>query len=752
MDTKVGQLFYEIVAKFDNNFSTNIKSSETSVKRLGTEMAESEKKSNSLGASLTKLAKGLGLLYLAKLAINFGKESVQAFANAQQSLLQFNNAQQNVAGTTKEQIEDLNKYILALEKKTTIDDKSIRQASQILAQDQISIENQKKLLEGIVNLSIANSKANGTEIDVAGTGKAIGLAFAEGNLGRLVKQNVAGITEAQKKLFETGTEAQRTAILMKILDDNAKGAGDTLANSFQGKINQAKDAVEDFKVALGRGLTLGFANLVDNLTVSADQFETTETRADKIGVAFIVLSGVISALIATFKTLVTGLKFVATAGLSAVGIFVGRAIDGFKNFGKAIGGVAESIGLLKDGKFKEAKEAFKEGFKFEYKATKLAIDTSADAFDRNSESIRKNGQEFVKAGESITNATEIYKGLKKDLDETTKAKDSLNKKTQQIREATEDEKKATEEAKKKLEDFNKTLVETIQASQKTSKELNENLSKAFKDFSKSIGDNLNETKERLAEIVVDAENKKKELLAKSDRTAEDEAQLKKIEATLQARVGFEERSAKQIADIKKRLSDAGLDPNALNIDSTAKSLEEQIKQERLNATLDEFTLFENTQNQKLIVLTNSFITETLLIKNKIDTQKKFEDETTAFLISENAKRTADIEIFAQNAIAKYGEMANSLRSVISLQNQAGQIKASASLPKFSAGGFVGSAGGEVHAGEFVVPANLVASNPDLINMLDKARNQTNNITINTQNTGGDLRSASEELLWRLGRI
>jgi hypothetical protein len=147
MDTKVGQLFYEIVAKFDNNFSTNIKSSETSVKRLGTEMAESEKKSNSLGASLTKLAKGLGLLYLAKLAINFGKESVQAFANAQQSLLQFNNAQQNVAGTTKEQIEDLNKYILALEKKTTIDDKSIRQASQILAQDQISIENQKKLLK-----------------------------------------------------------------------------------------------------------------------------------------------------------------------------------------------------------------------------------------------------------------------------------------------------------------------------------------------------------------------------------------------------------------------------------------------------------------------------------------------------------------------------------------------------------------------------------------------------------------------------
>ena len=110
MDTKVGQLFYSIVAKFDDSFNSNIKKAETNVKALGKEMDKSEKKSKSFSDSLSTFAKAAGLAVLAKLVFDFGKASVQAFSNAQQSLIQFNNAQQNLAGTTKEQINDLNEY------------------------------------------------------------------------------------------------------------------------------------------------------------------------------------------------------------------------------------------------------------------------------------------------------------------------------------------------------------------------------------------------------------------------------------------------------------------------------------------------------------------------------------------------------------------------------------------------------------------------------------------------------------------
>lgn len=758
MDTKVGQLFYEIVAKFDNSFSTNIKKAETNVKQLGSEMDKSEKKASGFGETLTKLAKGLGLLYLGKLILDFGKQSVQAFANAQQSMIQFNNAQMNVNGTTKEQIEDLNKYILALEKKTSIDDKSIRQASQIYAQDQLSIENQKKLLQGTIDLAVANSKANGGEVDVSGTAKALGLALSTGDLGRLTKQNIAGITETQKKMFELGDDTQRTAILMGILDQNAKGAGEALGKSFQGQINRAKDTLEDLQVAVGQGLSVALDVLAGQIGDTIGGFEIGEQKTNKLGVAFVYLAGLIGFVINTLKLMGIGLVQVGLGLFNLNRITLGFGKDVIGVFGKvrtAITSIGEAMVQVLKGNFKEAKDALKDGFDFSgvFDNTKKALDASTESQNKLSAEFERTTKSIGSNLTTMVNAKEVYTQTATAQAKLTEAKSNLNKATERQREATEEEKKATEDAKKKLEDFTKQLVDTTTQSQKTSKELNENLTKSFKDFSKTISETFAETQQKLSEIVVDAENKKKELLAKSDRTADDEAQLKKLQATLDARVGFEERSAKQIEAIRQRLKDAGLDPNSLQVNTGQKTLEDQIAEARKNATLDEFTLFENTQNAKLLKLTNDFITETLLLKNKIDTQKKFEDELTTFLISENSKRTADIEAFAQNAIAKYGEMASSLRNVISLQAQAGAIRASATptLPQFHDGGFVGSQGGQVHAGEFVVPSDIVSANPDLINMLDKARNQTNNITINTT-PAGDLRSASDELLWRLGRM
>lgn len=290
METKVGQLVYKIIAEYDGSFTSNIKKAETNVKELGKTMDKSEGSSNGLAKSLSNFAKAAGLAYLTKLFIDFGKASVQAFANAQQSMIQFNNAEQNVAGTTKEQIKDLNEYIQLLEQKTSIDDKSIRQAAQILAQDQISIQNQKKLLSGIIDLAVANSKANGGEIDVSGTGKAIGLAFAEGNLGRLVKQNVAGISEAQKALFAVGTEAQRTAILMQLMEENAGGAGEALGNSFQGKINKAKDSIEDLQVSVGLGLVVAMNALSVELNDVNVGLGGTENTGNILGKSFLAIS------------------------------------------------------------------------------------------------------------------------------------------------------------------------------------------------------------------------------------------------------------------------------------------------------------------------------------------------------------------------------------------------------------------------------------------------------------------------------
>lgn len=756
METKMGQLVYSILAKVDSSFNSTIKKAETDVKDLGKSMEKTEKSSKSTADTLKNFAKAAGLAYLAKLAIDFGKASVQAFANAQQSVIQFNNAEQNLAGTTKEQIENLEQYIQLLEDKTSVDDKSIRQSAQILAQDQISIENQKKLLSGIVDLAVANSKSNGGEVDAAGTARAIGLAFAEGNLGRLVKQNVAGITESQKALFAVGTEAQKTAILMKILDENARGAGEALGNSFQGKLNKAQDILEKIQVTIGEGLVISMNALSIELGDVTANLGGAETAGQGINKVFLFISLSLGLLVKGLMRL--GFSFASLATL--LGFFVDVAIDavkdvsnGFLSLGKNVKGVVTAIGKALTGDFAGASEEFKKAldFDFNFKNTKSSMDILKAVNRDLSKSFNEQTASMNETKAKMSDLDGTYSSLKTETEKLTQAKDSLVKKQEKVKEATEAEKKATEDAKKQLQDFNKTLVETLQNSQKTSKELNDNLSKAFTEFGKTLTDTFTDTKDKLAQIVVDAEIKKKELLAKSDRTDEDNKELIALDKTLQARVGFEERAAKQIADIKKKLSDAGLDPNSLQV-GDGQTLTSAIDQARLNATLDEFTLFENEQNKKILSITNNFITESLLLKNKIDNQKSLETELTDFLTSENAKRTADIEQFAIKAIQKYGEMASSLRNVISLQNQAGQATGGRSLPQFSVGGYVGNAGGEVHPGEFVIPANLVRANPELVNSLDQARNQTNNVTINQNGVGTtNTRGFLDEMLWRLSR-
>lgn len=762
MDTKVGQLFYEISAKLDGNFNSNIKSAETNVKSLGKEMQKSEGKATSFADKLTNFAKAAGLVFLAKQVFDFGKTSVQAFANAQQSLIQFNNAQQNVAGSTKEQIESLNELVNELERKTSVDDKSIRQGAQILAQDQISIENQKKLLQGLVDLSVANSKANGGEVDVAGTSKAIGRAIATGELGALTKQNIVGIDETRIALFKLGNQAERTAIAAELLKENGAGAGEALGRSFQGKVNAAKDTIEGLQVSIGQGLSVALITLTGQLSNVTTDLEVTKGGSDEIGKSFVYLASIIAFVFNSVKLFGQGLVAFGKTAFGVANIMIGLgkdALESFKRIGAGISAVGDAFVKLKDGDVKGAKEALAGAFDSTgiLNNTKEALDSLLDSAVASTEGFKETGIALASSLLIASDAKKVYQDLKAEQDKLTTAETSKRNATKA---STEAQAEATDEAKKaqqELDGFTKKLVDVTIQSKKTSKELNENLAKSFKDFSESVADNLNETQKQLADIVLEAEKKKAELLSATDRTEEqkvaDAKELARVEQVLNARVGFEDRANKQIADIRKRITDAGLDPANFQLDVNQKTLEQQIQQARLDATLDEFTLFEQTQNQKLLKLTNDFITETLLIKNKIDVQKGFESDLTTFLQSENAIRTEDIQVFAANAITKYKEIAESLRDVISLQDQVGQISSpGAELPKFSAGGFVGARGGEVHPGEFVVPANLVAQNPDLINMLDRARTQNNNITINAQNTGGDLRTASEDLLWRLGRI
>lgn len=774
----VGELVYKLVAD-STGFTTEIKKTETAVKDVGKQMNKSSKEAEGFSGTMGKVAKAIGLAFLAKLAIDFGKASVQAYANAQQSLIQFNNAQQNVAGSTKEQINDLNEYIKALEEKTTVDDKSIRQASQILAQDQIKIENQKKLLTGIVDIAVANSKANGGEIDVSGTAVAIGRSMATGDVGALTRQNIVGIDEATIKTFKLGTEAERTAILMKLMADNGKGASEAYGKSWQGTINKAKDTVEDLQVSIGKGLSAALTVFAGQLGQTAGGLKIATDGTSKLGTAFVYLAGLIGLVMNTVKLLGIGVmtfgtnlwgvaKIVAGFGLDVVGVF--------SKIRTAVFSVAKAMGEALTGQFEDAKETLKEGFDFSdtFDRTKKALDEAGNTFTENGKKISETTKNMQENLETMVNAKEIYQDVAKKQDDLTQAMDSTAKAQKKQKELSDEQRDALKKLEEASDQYKTKFLDVVNSIRSAIVNLNEDIKKSFKSFNDDVKTSIKEGADSLVKIYVDAGEKVKDLKKQlSEITGSDEsdnkqraqitAQIAEQQKILDSRVDYEKRQADTILAIRKKLTDAGIDADksGLTALNTVTDLKAEIKrQEDLNA-LGEFARQEELNKQKLFALTDQLIAEVTATQEKITKQQALEAELTDFLKLHNKIRKADVDIFANAAIAKYGEMAKALQSAISLQQQLNNLSGSASsAPKqqFAVGGYVGSGGGEVHPGEYVIPANMVRQMTGLVAQMEQVRsgNTTSiNAPINIQATMSDRLDANavgKEIAWELGRM
>jgi len=768
----VGELVYKISGDA-SGLSGELKKADKAVEETGKQMEKTGKHTSDFADKLKGLAKIAGFAFLAKLAVDFGKASLQAFANAQQSAIQFNNAQQNVAGTTKEQIKEMEEYVKSLEDKTTVDDKSIRQGAQILAQDQIKIENQKKLLAGIVDISVANAKSNGGEIDVAGTATAIGRSVATGNLGALTRQNIVGIDDATAKTFELGNQAERTAILVKLMADNGKGAGDAYGASFQGKVNKAKDTIEDLQVAIGEGLAVALTVLAGGLSDTVAGFGITEEGTNKFGVAMTYVAGVVGFVINTIKLL--GLGLVSAGNIlfqtSKITIAFGKDVIGvFKQVGSAITSIGTAMKQVLSGDFGDAVDTIKNGFDFSDTLAKSseAVDGLLDSNQKLADQMLTTTKNMGDNIQTMADAKNVYEQTAKAQKELTEAKDATAKAQAKETALTQ----AQEEALKKLgeasDGYKQKFLDIIDSIKENVLQLNADLKKSFDKFNEDIKDTISDSSS-LVDIFVDAEEKVKELKKEiasadaGDDTSDLREQLKEQQAIIKSRQDYEERQAETLAEIRKKLTDAGIDADKEGLSALTQvtSLKDQIKREEELRALDAFAREEELQREKLFLLTEGLIAEVTALREKITQQEALELELTTFLKTQLTLRKADVDAFASNAIAKYGEMAKALQSAISLQARLQSMQGGSSKKQFASGGFVGSDGGEVHPGEFVMPANMVRMMPGLVSQLEDMRKGgvTNNSTINApvtvnaqMNDGLDAGAVGKEIAWQLGRM
>lgn len=659
----VGELVYKISGDMDN-LKTELKKAEAEVSNLKSAMEKTSASTNAMGKQTESTSVSVFKGVLAYEALKVGIQKVGQFLGA--SIKESADASRQLA-QVKINVENAG---FSYDKLASSIANTSEKALQLGFDDDVAGESLSKLLlvtkdmaqaQSLFALSMDLSRAKNISLEEAT--RAVTLV-TQGN---------------SRSLKELGVDVSETASIVDQLteaQDKLKGSAVAFADTTAGKLEIQRQKWANIQQAVGDRLQ----------PVLFKFFAFVENNQDSINTLMEAFVGTLEVLIftggklvQTFNVIYNSLK--AVAGLVEASI-VARFIP--------LVFVLEKLGIVGEGTTKMVKDMTSSMLAF----SKESGDKATKALSVLTGATEDTNTSVVKLGTSLVSTSGGFSGIGKGAKATIQS---------------------VEEAKKALDEFKNKMIGVIEKAQDVRKALEKDLGESFKKFATSIKENAEETVTTLGKMVVDAgakitelnkqiadentsltkkvtdiqsqkgDNTKqvqdaKELSVERIKVLQDE--VKQNQSILDARVGFELRQAEVIKGIRKQLADANIDGSKIGLDAllNTKTLEQQIEENKKNALLNEFQLFEQRQTLKLQTLTTALITEVNLLKGKIETEKKYEAELTAYLQSEQSKRLKGTEAWAKGMIAKYKDVSDSLQTFLTLQSRVSGLNSQIALP------------------------------------------------------------------------
>lgn len=703
----VGELVYKISGDMDN-LKTELKKAETEITNLKSAMEKTSASADGVNKKLAGAATAFKAFFAGfaiKQVIDFGAAAVKSASEQLEQQTKLAQVLRTSRNATDEQIQSVIEQANALERVGVISkDVTIAAQAQLATYD-LSTDAIKTLTPALLDYLAAEKGANATKEDAKALTNGLAQAI-QGNYASLSKTGFI-LDDTTKKLIENGTETERVQAITEVLNSTYKDYNETLGNTFLGTQVRAQRQLSDFKDDLGFALMPAIQLVTQELLNLTGGFESGAPRINAWGKTIYQVANFLIGLVKTFTLVGKGLAFIIDGFIDAGKTTVA--------WGKDIVGTVTNVG----GNFKSLWTSIKQGIKGDFQG---ALDTLKTQWNENTKNTTAQLEEqkykaqawrdiFTESFDDIGNSfSEAFdpKNFKPVTAAALTAYDATKKVEEGFGGMSDSAKKEAEKAAKAIEDFQNKLLNLIEQSRKTRDSLEGDLTEGFKKFADSIKESFGDTVTNLAEIVVGAEQKIKELneeitkertdlskklsdidgkdAAKRRQEAQDESnariadlqrQIDEENKILASRQGFEQRQSDRIAAIRKKLEDAGIDATKAGLDDllNQKTLQDQIDEERRRASLDEFQKFEEDQTRKMEILVNNFIAETTLLQQKIDKQKEYEADLTTYLVSEDSKRLESTDAWAKATIDKYGQVAQSLQSLISLKARLGDVSA-----------------------------------------------------------------------------
>jgi hypothetical protein len=278
---------------------------------------QAETATDKLNRGVKNLARNVGLAFGTAAIVAYGRASVKAALESQAEQERLANLLEVTTGASRRQIDALNQQASALEKIGVVTAGSITQTQSQLATFNLQISTIEQLTPAILDYVTAEKGATATTEQFKSMTNGLAQAL-NGNFTSLTRVGFV-IDDVTKKRIKEGTETERAAALVEVLNSTYKDFNKNLRLTSAGQMQVLANTANDVKVIIGTGILDSLKLLSDDESV--DSLTTSMTEAAE----------------ATAETTVAVSKLIKEiTKIPVVGDFLGRLVSNPLNLPKEL--------------------------------------------------------------------------------------------------------------------------------------------------------------------------------------------------------------------------------------------------------------------------------------------------------------------------------------------------------------------------------------------------------------------------------
>jgi hypothetical protein len=238
---------------------------------------QAESASAKLGRTVKNLAGTLGLAFSTAAVVSYGRAAVKAALDSQAEQERLNNILKVTTGATLAQIDVLNQQADALERIGVVTGGNIKITQSQLATFDLQISTIKTLTPAILDYVTAEKGATASASDFKSMTNGLAQAL-NGNFASLTRTGFV-LDEFTKKTIKEGTETERAAALVKVLNSTYKDFNARLRNTNSGKMQVLANTAQEVQTIIGTGI-------IDSLQLLSEDTSIDELTEKMKSLAF----------------------------------------------------------------------------------------------------------------------------------------------------------------------------------------------------------------------------------------------------------------------------------------------------------------------------------------------------------------------------------------------------------------------------------------------------------------------------------